>query len=138
MLCALLSQSLYAEPLVNPNIARLLQQRACEGCDLQGVDLSRRDLSGVNLNSANLGDANLTQTNLRGAQLRHANLRGAQLTGTQFTGADLRYADLSDMDIDESFESMEIIGTLLEGAQFKDGVVCGKLPTRGGWGCQQP
>ena len=60
-----------------------------------------------------------------------------KLGDTALSGANLKNADLSDLDIDAVFEYVEIIGTQFEGARFKDGVVCGPPPTKGGWGCQQ-
>ncbi len=121
---------------VDINLQRLLTTLSCPGCNLQGVDLSHQDLSNANLAAADLTGADLSDTNLRGANLSHAILRHATLVGAKLSGADMTYADLSDLDIDESFESMEIIGTRLEGARFKYGVVCGKAPKKGGWGCQ--
>lgn len=121
---------------LSTNLARLLETNSCPGCDLSGLDLSGLNLSRADLSYARLAGANLSGTSLRGARLSHADLRGSLLIDTRLAGADLREADLRDLDIDEAFESMEIIGTRLEGARFKDGVVCGKAPEKGGWGCQ--
>ena len=121
---------------MSTSLIHLLETNSCPGCDLSGEDLSGLDLSRADLSHARLAGANLSGTNLRGARLSHADLRGSILTDTRLAGADLREADLRDLDIDEAFESMEIIGTRLEGARFKDGVICGKAPDKGGWGCQ--
>lgn len=124
-------------PDVLVQINRLIETRACAGCELQNSDLSGIDLSGVDLSAANLNGSKLHQTNLRGANLRGASLRNISLSDTALAGADLRNADLSDIDIDQVFEYVEIIGTQFEGARFKHGVICGPAPTKGGWGCQQ-
>jgi uncharacterized protein YjbI with pentapeptide repeats len=118
------------------NLQQLLETGRCPGCNLRGADLAHQNLAGANLEFADLTAANLTETNLRGANLSHAILLNATLIDTKLSGANLTNADLSDLDIDESFESMEIIGTQLEGASFKDGVICGPAPDKGGWGCQ--
>ena len=126
------------DPVVDANIRQLLVTRACVGCDLHGADLGGLDLSGVNLSAADLTGANLTATNLRGADLSRTILLHARIIDTRLSGANLRMANLSDLDIDQAFESLEIIGTQLEGARFKDGVICGPPPNKGGWGCQHP
>jgi uncharacterized protein YjbI with pentapeptide repeats len=120
------------------NIRHLVAVRACEGCDLHGANLAGADLSGVNLEAADLSGANLEATNLRGANLSRAILLKARIIDTKLSGANLRMADLSDLDIDQAFESLEIIGAQLEGARFADGVICGPAPNKGGWGCQHP
>ena len=96
-----------AEPAA---VIRTLEQRSCEGCNLQdadlihadlrdsrlqGAQLQRANLSGARLDGANLRQANLSFTSLSGASLRGADLRGAVLIGT-----DLRHADLSDAQLD--------------------------------------
>ena len=117
-------------------LSQLLENGQCPNCDLRGVDFSFRQLTGVNLNSADLRGSNLTGTNLRGANLQNANLLGVILIDTKLAGANLKNANLSDLDIDEVFESIEIIGTQLEGARFLHGVICGPPPRKGGWGCE--
>ncbi|MCK5666573.1 MAG: pentapeptide repeat-containing protein [Thiotrichaceae bacterium] len=87
-------------------LIKLLETNSCPRCDLRGVDLS------------------------------NMNLVGAKLQYTDLSGANLRNANLSDIDIDVTFEWIEIIGTQLEGAQFKYNVTCGPPPVIGGWGCQ--
>lgn len=116
---------------------QLLNTLHCPACNLQKTDLSGLNLQGANLEGADLSGANLTGTNLRGANLRDATLLSITLSETALSGADLRNADMSDMDIDMVFEYIEIIGTQFEGARFKDGIVCGPAPKKGGWGCQQ-
>ena len=91
-------------------VIRTLEQRRCEGCDLQDADLvhadlrdsrlqgaklQRANLSGARLDGANLQQADLSFTSLSGASLRGADLRGARLIGT-----DLRHADLSGAQLD--------------------------------------
>ncbi len=117
-------------------LAQLLKTKQCPNCDLSGVDLSSQNLIGANLAGANLSGANLTSTNLRGANLEGARMLGLDLSETFLSGANMKGADLSDIDIDEVFEYVEIIGTQLEGARFKYGIVCGPPPKKGGWGCQ--
>jgi len=132
------SASAQQSETVASNIRHLVSTRECEGCDLHGANLEGKDLSGVNLEAADLSGANLEATNLRGANLSRAILLKARIINTKLSGANLRMADLSDLDIDQAFESLEIIGTQLEGARFADGVVCGPPPNKGGWGCQHP
>lgn len=116
--------------------AQLLANGSCPGCDLRGTDLSGLTLSGANLAGANLSGAVLRHTNLRGANLQGAVMLNLQLGDTALAGANLSQADLSDLDIDLVFEYVEIVGTRLEGARFKYGIVCGPPPEKGGWGCQ--
>ncbi len=115
---------------------QLLNTGNCPTCDLSGVDLSGHDLKGANLAGANLSGANLRNTSLRGANLQGAAMLRLNLSDTPLAGANLKDADMSDLDIDMVFEYVEIIGTQLEGARFKYGVVCGPPPNKGGWGCQ--
>ncbi len=115
---------------------RLIKTHECSGCDLRGIDLNELNLAGVNLKGADLSGALLRNTNLRGANLQGATLINVELSDTLLAGANLKQADLSDTDIDQVFESVEIIGTQFEGARFKYGVVCGPAPIKGGWGCQ--
>ena len=78
---------------------RLLDQRACRGCDLRRVDLQEAHLIGADLRDADLEGADLRGANLEGvdlsgARLVTADLRGATLTNADLTGTDLRGADL--------------------------------------------
>lgn len=132
----LLSEPLLAEFSIGSMLDRLLKTRECAQCSLRGSDLSGLDLSGVNLSGADLSRANLSKANLRGADLRAATLLNVDLSGTLLADANLENANLSSLDIDKVFEYTEIIGAKLEGALFKDGVVCGPPPLRGGWGCR--
>lgn len=79
----------------------------------------------------------MSTINRRGANLQGATLLKLKLSDTALSGANLKWADLSDLDIDQVFEDLEIIGTQLKGARFKHTVVCGPAATKGGWGCQQ-
>ena len=126
-----------SEPTNQNAIKQLLDTLECPDCDLRNADFSGQNLQGANLTGANLSGADLTRTNLRGANLKNATLLGVKLSETALSGADLRNADLSDIDIDQVFEYIEIIGAQFEGARFKHGVVCGPPPKKGGWGCQQ-
>jgi len=118
-------------------LKQLIETRACVACQLEDIDLSGLNLSGVNLSGANLNGSKLHQTNLRGANLEGASMLRVLLSDTALAGANLSNADFSDLDIDHVFEYVEIIGTRFEGAKFKNGVVCGPAPDKGGWGCQQ-
>jgi len=71
-------------------VLKLMQQRACTGCDLGAVNLPDTDLSGVDLSGANLAGSNL-----KGADLSNAKLDGADLSGADLTGANLAGTDLS-------------------------------------------
>jgi len=119
------------------SVRQLLETGQCPACILRGADLAGMDLSGANLAGADISGANLAQTNLRGANLQGATMLGLSLSETMLSGANLKNADMTDLDIDEVFEDVEIIGTQFEGARFKDNVVCGPAPFKGGWGCQQ-
>jgi len=116
----------------------LIKTKSCISCDLRDIDLSNENLRYVNLSGANLSGANLTQTDLQGANLQGAILLRLDLSETKLNGANLKKANLSDLDIDLVFEYVEIMGTQLEGARFKDDVICGKVPKKGGWGCEHP
>jgi len=126
-----------AEPNITAAVKQLRETGQCPACILRGANLAGMDLSGANLAGADISGANLTQTNLRGANLQGATMLGLALSETMLSGANLKNADMSDLDIDEVFEYVEIIGTQFEGARFKDNVVCGPAPFKGGWGCQQ-
>jgi len=81
--------------------ARLLETRACSGCDLTGTNLSPYDLTGISAPSALMSGAilyrsTLKDADLRGADLSRANLRGANLTNAKLAGANLDGADLSE------------------------------------------
>ena len=125
-----------SEKTIKQNISKLLESKQCVECNLMGSDLSGLNLSGVNLTGTKLDNSNLRKTNFRGAKLQGVSMLGVALEETMFAGADLRETNFSDLDIDEVFESVEIIGTLFEGAKFKYGIICGPPPIKGGWGCQ--
>ena len=57
---------------------RLLDQRACRGCDLRRVELKEAHLIGADLRDADLEGADLRGANLEGANLECANLKGAK------------------------------------------------------------
>ena len=118
-------------------LARLLADGECLGCDLKGVDLGGFDLtnanlSGVDLSGADLSKTNLTNTDLRNADLRQADLtfavfteadlssadfRGATLVAVNFSGADLTGADLRDADLEAAyFKGANLTGLDLTGA----------------------
>jgi len=87
------------------NERRLLQIRACVGCDLRGAnldgiilrnaDLRYADLRGANLRRAYLGGAQFDAADLRGANLNAANLSRVFLVRADLQKADLSHADLS-------------------------------------------
>jgi len=137
LMSALVAFSLQADTLQSQaSLKRLLQTRECPQCDLRKLDLSGQKLQGVDLTGADLSGSNLQETNFRGAKLKGVKFLDVVLIDTMFSGADLRDADFSDLDIDEVFEFIEIVGTQLEGARFKYGVICGPPPRKGGWGCE--
>ena len=138
-----------------PELKQLKTTGICNGCDLEHVDLRGADLSGNQLRWAKLSHSNLTGANLKGADLTGADLSHALLTNTQLegavlqgsrlsgvdlsearlVGADLRWADMTHLDVDLALEHIDLIGVLLEGARFKNGVRCGAFPPKGGFGC---
>lgn len=97
------------------DLAVLEQSGACSGCDLSGADLRERELDG--------------------AEFRGADLRGVALHAVRLAGADLRDTDLRHLDADLDLEFVDLRGVRLEGARFADGVVCGPMPDKGGFGC---
>jgi len=64
-----------------------------------------------------------------------ADLRGVALHAVNITGADLREADLRHLDADMDLEFVTLVGVRMEGARFNDGVICGPMPEKGGFGC---
>lgn len=85
---------------VKENITVLLQNRACERCNLSAANLNRMDLTGVNLREADLTSAtfylaDLSGADFSGAILRNTEFGGADLAEANFTGADLRGAQMS-------------------------------------------
>ena len=127
----------------------------CRGCNLEDADLKGLDLThaklrwaklkGANLSGAQMKGADLTgvdlryakldNTDLQGSILQGTRLEGVDLTRTRLAGSDLRWADLSHLDVDVALEHIELLGVLLEGARFKNGVRCGSFPSKGGFGC---
>lgn len=122
-----------AEP---QHVAQLKETGECPGCDLRGAELSGLNLDGAVLSGADLRNAELSGTTLRGASLNGADLRGVPLHDVNIVGADLRGADLRHLDADIDLEFVTLIGVRMEGVRFKNGVVCGKMPEKGGWGCE--
>jgi len=98
-----------AQAASNTDIANLLHNKKCSGCDLSnaglsGADLSGADLSGANLVGANLSQAKLDRANLSGADLTDAslygvNLMGAKLDKAKLTRTDLRNCYLTNVDL---------------------------------------
>jgi len=93
-------------------VLKLLEQRRCQGCQLQradlvqaqlaAVDLRRAQLEGANLSGAQLDGANLAGATLLNTSLHGASLRGVDLRGASLVGADLREADLTGALLDPS------------------------------------
>ena len=105
-LLLLLSQHAIAAPVLRLSVdaqpglvGRLLDQRACPGCDLRKTVLREVHLIGADLRRANLAGADLSGANLEGADLSHANLTGADLQGANLTNADLTGVDLRGADL---------------------------------------
>lgn len=103
-------------PIVQENFQKLLESRACPGCDLAGADLTRANLKGVNLEGANLAGSKLTLADLSGANLKKANLQGANLGGADMAQVDLEGANLT--------------GAILEGAFLDSAKMKGNIMTR--------
>jgi uncharacterized protein YjbI with pentapeptide repeats len=91
------------------NLQKLINTRACPGCDLADLNLTRLDLSATNLQGADLSRSRMHLTNLAGANLQKSDLRGAQFGGADLGDADLRGADLRGANLD---------GAYLAGAQL--------------------
>jgi uncharacterized protein YjbI with pentapeptide repeats len=84
-------------------MARLLESKACAGCDLagatfdkdanlKGLDLAGAKLAGAsfyrtNLTGSNFSDADLSKTNFSMADLTNVNFGNANLDGANFAGA---------------------------------------------------
>ncbi len=77
------------------NVAKLITDRACPGCDLIGMDLSGLDLNHVNLSGANMSGVNVSGSNLSHANLEGANLFYANLNEVNLDHTDLSYANIS-------------------------------------------
>ncbi len=117
----------------NPyHVQRLLETKACEGCDLTNARLSGKDLSSANLVGADLTNADLRDTILVGADLtlailRKANLNNAILNGANLSGTDLSFANLSNaslLRVDVSlWGGVELTGANLSGTMMPDGTV---------------
>ena len=139
----------------NPLVQKIIKTRQCENCQLNHINLSNLDLTGVNfakskldganfensiLNNAKLSYTDLRNANFTGAELFAVNLRGADLRGVnlidvRLAGSDLRETDMSDIYSDEQLDLMELTGVRLNGAKFKDNVICSGFPPKEGWGC---
>jgi len=82
-------------------MARLLDSKACQQCDLSGASFAKgTDLKGVDLAGAKLTEASfyrtiLTNANFSDADLSKANLSMADLTNVNFGGANLDGATLT-------------------------------------------
>jgi len=149
---------IYDSELLNntsPIVKQILTNKLCHKCQLANIDLSDLDLRGVDLSGSNLINANFENSNLSGANLsytvlknanmnnaklfsinlRGSDLRGVNLIDVRLAGADLRDTNMTDIDSDDQLDLMELTGVRLEGARFKDNIVCGSYPPKGGWGC---
>lgn len=93
------------------NLQKLINTRACPGCDLADLNLTRLDLSATNLQGADLSRSRMHLTNLAGANLQKSDLRGAQFGGADLGDADLRGADLRGANLDGAY----LAGAQLEG-----------------------
>ncbi len=91
-------------------IQKLINTRACRGCDFSNLDLSERRLSQVDLTGAKL-----TNTNLSGADLSNADLTGANLYLANLSQANLQTSNLSDAKL----TSVNLAGANLSGAQLE-------------------
>ena len=117
------------------DMAKLINDRACAGCDLAGANLYSYDLQGADLSSANLAEAafqgsnlgfatltnaNLEQANLALVKLNGADLKGAKLGKANLYGADLAGADLAGADLSNAnLEGANLRGAILEGANLQ-------------------
>lgn len=111
-------------------VRRLLETRACNGCQLAGARLEGAALPGAQLQQAMLREARLAQANLRGADLtgasltstdlRRADLQGARFDGAYLTGAQLQDANLEGADLHSAYalDGADFQGANLRGAQL--------------------
>lgn len=101
---------------VMKNIANLLDENSCYGCDLSGVDLSGKNLDGADLEGANLSNSVLQGADLEGANLKGTNLSGADLRGADLSEADLYKAVLRDADLTDA----KLENTLLDDVDLSE------------------
>lgn len=71
------------------NIAKLLKERKCIGCNFKQADLSNKDLSGVDITSSNLQFTIINNANLSKAILKNVDFFGAKISASNFSGSDL-------------------------------------------------
>ncbi len=84
-----------------------------------------RDLSGKNLSGLQLIGVNMTKCNLKGVDLSHANLERADLGESDLERADLAGTNLKMSNLHLSgMTGTNLEGAILDGAVWKDGMVC--------------
>jgi uncharacterized protein YjbI with pentapeptide repeats len=87
---------------VTTNLTKLLETKACVGCDLTKASFKDTNLQGFNLENANLRGASLERANLQGTNLKGANLQGVDLEKANLQGANLAGANLFDADLEKA------------------------------------
>lgn len=105
------------------NIAKLLKERKCIGCNFKQADLSSLDLSGVNLTSSNLQITKLKNTNMSNAILKGVDFNGSTMYSTDFSGADMSDALLFNVNPKAKHArarnyKVKFNGAILSGAQI--------------------
>jgi hypothetical protein len=121
-------------------VKKLMDTKACPGCDLTGADLTGAELSGAYLEGAKLVGAQLREAKLNGANLDGANLAAARMNKVELknatllkallVGAGLQDADLTDAELTEAdltcavlykskFDGAEVYRADLTRAQFE-------------------
>jgi hypothetical protein len=98
------------------------------GADLSGTrfhmkaNLREADFRQINLVHADLGDCDYTGADFRGADLRTTRLAGAILAGCDFRDARLTLDALAD----DSFDEIDLSGTLIESSAAADASGAGR------------
>lgn len=112
------SEDLLMANIKKSNLARLLDNKKCFGCDLSGLDISNKNLKGADLEKADLSGCNLEGAKLDGANLKDSLLQRANLRNASLKKADLYKADLTDADLTNA----KVKGALLDGAIISEAI----------------
>lgn len=103
------------------DLVRLIETRACPGCDLRAADLHAADLAHADLRGADLREAKLDSANLDGASLRGADLSRATGAFLRMARADLSGARLVGF---RACYDQDFTDSVFRGADLSSAVLC--------------
>ena len=107
------------------NVARLLDTKECERCNLRNADLIDAILDFSELSNSNLSNANLLRADLHQADFYHADLSNANLSNANMKEANLGKADLAGADLSDAVVTgAYFFAADLMNATWTDGVKC--------------